>query len=1198
MLVSCIMPTADRRPFVPGAIACFLRQDYAPRELVIVDDGADAVGDLVPADPRIRYLRTEPGLTLGAKRNRACAEARGEVVAHWDDDDWYPPDRLSRQVAALQARGADVCGSSRVYYRDAAGGHAWEYVYGASGRPWVGGNTLAYRRTAWERTPFPAVRVAEDSRFVWSHAASRVADLADPGLCIAAIHPGNTSPKRPAGVYWKPVEPAVLDGVIAQAERRARLPSATADAFAPEAAADPPAGTRGRALVAVAAGIGDVVRATPLVRVLHRLGYAVDVLCGADYPPTAQLLAGAPEVARVVAHPNPSADRGRTPCPALAGVEYDVACFTYWARPLERQVRARARRRFEPDAWLREGDSRCVERMARELGWTGPLPDPFVVPAPRDFGLPPGTVALHAGCKRAWPWKKWHGFADLAERLEHVAVIGTGEDLDAAGTYFGTPFRWPPHVRDFTGRLSLPETAALIGQCAALVCNDSGMQHVGAAVGTPTYPVFGITSPAREAIPLSHVRPVTAGLPCEPECRRQPWGRRDCHRHLECLKTMSAEHILERIRRDGVVLPGRAAVPAAPRHAVPAETAVPAVPAETAVPAVPAETVTVAVRIDGGIGDVLLASPLLEALYDDLGRCEIDVFYHQPEAARFIFSGARFVRAVHPASQLAAAERRYDLAVRTLQFVRYAVHNPARLQRVAPEFAERMREAARRLESVRGLAERQPALDGLWGRISVAAGRNVLDSIGWLGGADVTRDSELFLAPDPSAYAALEAHVGTGRRYVTLHDGFDNSTAIPAGGATKCWPLEHWAGLVSELRARLPDLLLVQLGAGKSRHIPGVDVDLVGRTTLHEAAWILKQAALHVDTDSGLAHLSRALHTPAVVLFGPTDAAYYGHACNTNLAAGTCGNCWWSTPDWLSRCPRGLARPACMESIAPAAVAEHAVARLDAVRPLRAQGGAVACYDGALRDADRPALARMCEALELPLLPISQHIRNERTGVYIHASKQWEYLYALRGIEELAGPGAQALRVADLGGGRGALAPYLAHRGHAVEIFDLDYLWDHGADPTVEPRFRRWAREAGFRARFGSLYNVPAQDGAYDVVTCISVVEHVPYKEYVLREALRILRPGGMLVLTFDFANAPERFENGARREIFSPGRLACTLGRLGIPFTPADAAEVDRSARRAQADGVCGLPDGMTVAGMLIRKAPPDRAPDPGADP
>ena len=38
-LVSCIMPTYNRREFVPLAIRYFLRQDYANKELIIIDDG-------------------------------------------------------------------------------------------------------------------------------------------------------------------------------------------------------------------------------------------------------------------------------------------------------------------------------------------------------------------------------------------------------------------------------------------------------------------------------------------------------------------------------------------------------------------------------------------------------------------------------------------------------------------------------------------------------------------------------------------------------------------------------------------------------------------------------------------------------------------------------------------------------------------------------------------------------------------------------------------------------------------------------------------------------------------------------------------------------------------------------------------------------------------------------------------------------
>src|SRR5512137_1714402 len=83
-IVSCIMPTCNRRKFVPRAIQYFLRQDYPFRELIVVDDGTDGVRDLIPGDGRIRYIRIGKKLTIGAKRNLACEQAVGEIILHWD----------------------------------------------------------------------------------------------------------------------------------------------------------------------------------------------------------------------------------------------------------------------------------------------------------------------------------------------------------------------------------------------------------------------------------------------------------------------------------------------------------------------------------------------------------------------------------------------------------------------------------------------------------------------------------------------------------------------------------------------------------------------------------------------------------------------------------------------------------------------------------------------------------------------------------------------------------------------------------------------------------------------------------------------------------------------------------------------------------------------------------------------------------
>lgn len=201
-LVSCIMPTYNRRSLVPQAIRCFLRQDYANVELVIVDDGTDPIEDCVPQSERIRYFRLDHRLPLGAKRNFACEQARGEFIVHWDDDDWYPTSRVRTQVAPLIGTSFDVCGSSVISYYNAATDQAWEYRYPASGARWVGGNTLVYRKSFWSRNRFPDIQVGEDARFVWRASSQKICDLADASLCVAMVHSGNTSPKETKGLYW------------------------------------------------------------------------------------------------------------------------------------------------------------------------------------------------------------------------------------------------------------------------------------------------------------------------------------------------------------------------------------------------------------------------------------------------------------------------------------------------------------------------------------------------------------------------------------------------------------------------------------------------------------------------------------------------------------------------------------------------------------------------------------------------------------------------------------------------------------------------------------------------------------------------------------------------------------------------------------------------------------------------------------
>ena len=203
-LVSCVMPTFDRRAFVPQAVRYFLRQDYPAKELIIVDDGPEPVSDLLPADHRIVYHRLEARSVLGAKRNLACDLARGPIIVHWDDDDWASPNRVSVQVAALSGADADLCGAASLLYYDPASSSAWRFAWPGGLRPWAAGPSLCFAKELWARSPFPEVGIGEDTRFVFSPAVRRVADVSGAACVVGIIHRRNTAPKSVRGVHWSP----------------------------------------------------------------------------------------------------------------------------------------------------------------------------------------------------------------------------------------------------------------------------------------------------------------------------------------------------------------------------------------------------------------------------------------------------------------------------------------------------------------------------------------------------------------------------------------------------------------------------------------------------------------------------------------------------------------------------------------------------------------------------------------------------------------------------------------------------------------------------------------------------------------------------------------------------------------------------------------------------------------------------------
>ena len=116
--VSVCTPTFNRRPFISTLIRCFNHQTYPKDriEWIVIDDGTDPVEDLFVGIPQVKYFKYPDKMTLGKKRNVMHEKTRGDIIVYMDDDDYYPPERISHAVEMLQQNPTALCaGSSEMY---------------------------------------------------------------------------------------------------------------------------------------------------------------------------------------------------------------------------------------------------------------------------------------------------------------------------------------------------------------------------------------------------------------------------------------------------------------------------------------------------------------------------------------------------------------------------------------------------------------------------------------------------------------------------------------------------------------------------------------------------------------------------------------------------------------------------------------------------------------------------------------------------------------------------------------------------------------------------------------------------------------------------------------------------------------------------------------------------------------------------
>ena len=166
--VSICTPTFNRRPFIPYIIKCIENQTYPKKriEWIIIDDGTDKIEDLVSHLPYVKYSYYTEKMTLGKKRNLAHANSKGSILVYMDDDDYYPPERISHAVDTLQKNPHALCAGSslmHIYFK-----HIKKmYAFGPYGPNHATAATFAFRRELLTHTNYEeTASLAEEKHFL------------------------------------------------------------------------------------------------------------------------------------------------------------------------------------------------------------------------------------------------------------------------------------------------------------------------------------------------------------------------------------------------------------------------------------------------------------------------------------------------------------------------------------------------------------------------------------------------------------------------------------------------------------------------------------------------------------------------------------------------------------------------------------------------------------------------------------------------------------------------------------------------------------------------------------------------------------------------------------------------------------------------------------------------------------------------
>lgn len=457
------------------------------------------------------------------------------------------------------------------------------------------------------------------------------------------------------------------------------------------------------------------------------------------------------------------------------------------------------------------------------------------------------VVCFHLGAN--WEPKRWppENFAILADAIDekwHLPIVVTGAKRDEVLFKKLKSRVKKARVVSLIGNTNLEELGAFYSKISALVTGDSGPMHIASGAGAPVLALFGPTDPN-----LTGPRGVgpTRILSFVPQGYHVPWYKKEFP-ESGWLSNLSPQTVLKAINEEGWLKPSSkiAEAPSAPTK-------------QTFQGSHLNHEKNLLFVTLSNIGDVVLSLPTLMALKELYPNVSVTVVA-DPKAVS-VLRGSQWIDEVVEYNKrdslfnkvafiLKLRQKKYEVVVDLRNSAIPFLVSAKKRSPVFRRFAKMsMRERHLEVLSMMGLAAKKGEKFDFYGSAEELHVANMLKEQG-------IEPNAKFILIAPAAASEL-----------------------------KSWPIERFKVLAGMLLESF-DLPLVLTGDAREGEIaeelvavnPGRIFNLGGRTSIREAAALIRHSQLLISNDSALMHIGFELNHPVIALFGPTDPLRYGHA--------------------------------------------------------------------------------------------------------------------------------------------------------------------------------------------------------------------------------------------------------------------------------------------------------------------------------